>query len=214
MDGIHDLGGMDGFGAVAHSPSEPVFRGRWEAEVLALTLLVLEETQVPGGEFRTSIERMDPAQYLSTSYYEHVLTGAATLAVNHGLASLAGLEARAGGRFPLSSPPPAAPAPPPGDASGGSPGRARRRFTAGDRVRVRQFHSPGHTRCPRYVRGKAGVVIQVDGVSPLPDAEVRGLDCPEPVYSVRFSADELWRDGQRGASVTVSLWDSYLEEIS
>ncbi|HEY6492897.1 MAG TPA: nitrile hydratase subunit beta [Trebonia sp.] len=213
MDGIHDLGGMDGFGAVAHSPSEPVFRERWEADVLALTLLVLTETDVSGGEFRTSIERMDPAQYLSTSYYEHVLTGAATLAVNHGLASLAGLETRAGGRFPLSSPPPADSAPPGSDLPCASAGDRELRFGAGDRVRVREFHSQLHTRCPRYVRGKAGVVIGVDGVSSLPDADVRGVVRREAVYSVRFSADELWRDGQRNASVTVSLWDSYLEEI-
>jgi nitrile hydratase subunit beta len=187
MDGIHDLGGMDGFGTVAHSPSEPVFRERWEADVLALALLILDETEVPGGEFRTSIERMDPAQYLSTSYYEHILIGAATVAVNHGLASVAELEARAGGRFPLSSPPPASPAPSPGDTSGAPRDTAKPRFSNGDRVLVRQFHPPWHTRCPRYLRGKVGVVIQVDGVSPLPDAEVRGFVRPEPVYSVQFS---------------------------
>jgi nitrile hydratase len=219
MDGIHDLGGMHGFGSVAHSTSEPVFRDRWEAAVLALTLRVLNETQVTGREFRSSIEWMDPALYLSTGYYEHVLTGAATLAVQCGLVSLAELEERAGGRFPLSDPPLVsreAPSTPAAEGNSRSSLDADKpRFGVDDRIRVRQFHPRGHTRCPRYVRGKVGVVTQVDGVVPLPDAEVRRAANPgEPVYSVRFAAGELWGDGQEGASVTISLWDSYLEEIS
>ncbi len=86
------------------------------------------------------------------------------------------------------------------------------RFRAGDGVRVRDWHPPGHTRCPRYVRGKPGVVVRVDGTHSVPDVEAHGTARRrEPTYSVRFDAADLWGDGQRGVSVHVDLWDSYLE---
>ena len=102
MDGIHDLGGMQGLGPVVHSPAEPVFHHRWQAVARALLVLVAGAAKVSGGEFRHSIERMDPGHYLTSGYYEHWLTAAATLAVEHGLVTRAELEARAGGGFPLS----------------------------------------------------------------------------------------------------------------
>src|SRR5262245_65706029 len=141
---------MQGFGTVVSSPTEPVFHERWETVARALLMLVADAVQASGGEFRHSIERMDPGHYLTSSYYEHWLTGAATLAVEHGLVTRAELEARAGGRFPLSGP---AHAPPVADAG---PDVSEPRFAVGDRVRVREWHPPGHTRCPRYVRGKEG----------------------------------------------------------
>src|SRR5215472_10259622 len=177
VDGIHDLGGMQGFGAVAHSPAEPVFHERWEATARALLEGVAAAVQASGGEFRHSIERMDPGHYLTSSYYEHWLTGAATLAVEHGLVTQAELEARAGGR-----------------------------------VRVREWHPPGHIRCPRYIRGKEGVVVRLDGTQSVPDIEAHSTARRyEATYSVRFDAASLWRDGQRGVWVHVDLWDSYLE---
>jgi nitrile hydratase subunit beta len=206
VDGIHDLGGMQGFGAVDHSPDEPVFHHRWEALARALMLAVTGAAQASGGEFRHAIERMEPGHYLTSSYYEHWLTAAATLAVEHGLVTHAELEARAGGRFPLSGP---VLAPPVTDAG---PDVAVPRFGIGDRVRVREWHPPGHTRCPRYVRGKAGLVVRVDGVHSVPDIEAYGTARRrEPTYSVRFDAADLWQDGQRGVRVHADLWDSYLE---
>src|SRR5262249_59108447 len=94
VDGIHDLGGMQGFGAVAHSPAEPVFHERWEATARALLEGVAAAGQASGGEVRHSIERMDPGHYLTSSYYEHLLAGAATPAVGHGPGTRGGLEAR------------------------------------------------------------------------------------------------------------------------
>jgi nitrile hydratase len=92
------------------------------------------------------------------------------------------------------------------------PGVGTPRFAVGDRVRVREWHPPGHTRCPGYVRGKAGTVVRVDGLYSVPDIEAHGTARRnEPTYSVRFDAAELWRDGQRGVCVHVDLWDSYLE---
>lgn len=206
VDGIHDLGGMQGFGAVAHSPAEPVFHHRWEAAARALLEAVAGAVRASGGEFRHSIERMDPGHYLTSSYYEHWLTGAATLAVEHGLVTQSELEARAGGRFPLSGP---VHAPPVADAG---PEVREPRFAVGDRVRVRKWHPPGHTRCPRYVRGQEGVVVRLDGTYSVPDVEAHGTARRyEATYSVRFDAASLWCDGQRGAWVHVDLWDSYLE---
>ena len=206
MDGIHDLGGMQGFGAVDHSPAEPAFQYRWQAVTRALMLVVEGAVEASGGEFRHSIERMEPGHYLTSGYYEHWLTAAATLAVEHGLLTRAMLEERAGGRFPLSGPVLAQPIVDAG-ADVGEP-----RFAVGDRVLVREWHSPGHTRCPRYIRGKAGMVVRVDGTHSVPDVEAHGTARRyEPTYSVRFDAADLWRDGQRGVAVHVDLWDSYLE---
>ncbi len=206
VDGIHDLGGMQGVGPVVHSPAEPVFPGRWQAVARALMVIVAGAAEVSGGEFRHSIERMEPGHYLTSGYYEHWLTAAATLAVEHGLVTRAELEARAGGWFPLSGPVLARP------VVDAGPDVNKPRFGAGDRVRVRDWHPPGHTRCPRYVRGKPGVVVRVDGTHSVPDVEAHGAARRyEPTYSVRFDAAGLWEDGQRGVWVHVDLWDSYLE---
>ena len=206
MDGIHDLGGMQGFGAVDHSPAEPVFHEPWEGRARVLLEAVSGAVQASGGETRHSIERMDPGHNLTSGYYEHWLTAAATLAVEHGLVSREELEARAGGRFPLSGP---VQAPPVADAG---PGPGEPRFAPGDRVRVREWHPPGHTRCPRYIRGKEGVVVRLDGTYSVPDVEAHSTARRyEATYSVRFDAASLWRDGQRGVWVHVDLWDSYLE---
>ena len=206
MDGIHDLGGMQGFGEVGYSSAEPVFRHRWEAMARALLVVVAGAGGASGGEFRHSIERMEPGHYLTSSYYEHWLTAAATLAVEHGLVTHAELEARAGGRFPLSGPVLALP------VADAGPDVDAPRFAVGDHVRVREWHPPGHTRCPGYVRGKTGTVVRLDGIYSVPDIEAHGTARRhEPTYSVRFDAADLWRDGQRGVRVHVDLWDSYLE---
>jgi len=206
VDGIHDLGGMQGLGAVDYSAAEPAFHESWQAVARALLMAVTEAADVSGGEFRHAIERMEPGHYLTSDYYEHWLTAAATLAVEHGLVTRADLEARAGGRYPLSGPV----VTPPVDHAWTDVDEPR--FGVGDRVQVREWHTPGHTRCPRYVRGKKGTVVRVDGIHSVPDVEAHStLRRTEPTYSVRFDAAELWRDSQRGVSVHVDLWDSYLE---
>src|SRR5579859_165056 len=124
---------MQGFGAVDHAPAEPPFHEPWEGRARALLSIVAGAVRASGGEFRHAIERMSPGHYLTSSYYEHWLTAAATLAVEHGLVARSDLEARAGGRFPLSGP---VLAPPVADA-GTDVGKPR--FGAGDRVRVREW---------------------------------------------------------------------------
>jgi nitrile hydratase subunit beta len=207
MDGVHDIGGLQGFGAVERVPAEPVFGEEWERRAFAATMAVLGTLQSGGAVFRHSIERMDPAHYLSSSYYEHWLTAASTLLVEAGVISQAELERRAGGPAPVSNAARGTPPRVPGS-------RLEGRFAVGDRVRVREWHPDGHTRAPRYVQGKRGVVARVDGPANLPDVEAHGGGLvSDPTYSIRFSAAELWGEGGGdGEVIYVDLWEFYLEE--
>ena len=148
-----------------------------------------------------------PGHYLTSSYYEHWLTAAATLAVEHGLVTREDLEARAGGAFPLSGP---VLAPPVTDAG---PDRGEPRFGigrpgAGARVAPARPHPlpPLHPRQDRrrWCGWTAAIRCPTSRHTAPPAAH-------EPTYSVRFDAAELWCDGQRGVCVHVDLWDSYLE---
>ena len=209
MDGIHDLGGMQGFGPVEVEADEPVFHEPWEGRSFPLTGATIGAAGLNTPIFRHSIERMDPAHYLTSSYYEHWLTGVLTLAVEEGLLDLAELEERAGGVIPLSRPV----APGATGAVDPTPGPEQPRFALGDPVRVTEVPPPGHTRCPRYVRGRRGVVVRLDGVHPVPDVEAHHrLVVPEHTYSVRFDATELWGPtADRRATVHVDLHERYLE---
>lgn len=206
MDGVRDLGGMEGFGPVDHSPDEPYFAQDWERRAFRLTLGTIGGVGANGGMFRHSMERMDPAHYLSSSYYEHWLTAAATLAVEAGAVTLDELEQRAGGRFPIARPDR-------GSAPADRESRTEPRYAVGDRVRVREWHPRGHTRAPRYVQGKRGEIVRIDGAFNVPDIEAHGggfvLD---PAYSVRFTSRELWGEGgSDGECIHVDLWERYLE---
>jgi nitrile hydratase subunit beta len=89
------------------------------------------------------------------------------------------------------------------------------RFAVGDRVRTRTVDPPHHTRLPRYARGQVGEVVDVQGTWPLADDRARGFPDPrvEPVYTVRFPAEDLW--GPPGGHwVQVELWESYLEVVT
>lgn len=187
---------------------EPVFAEDWERRALRASMATLIGLQPGGARFRHSIERMDPAHYLTSSYYEHWLTGVSTLLVEAGVTSAEDLEHRCGGRFPLSRPDrgelPSAP----------QVDRTQARFAVGDQVWVREWHPSGHTRAPRYVQGKRGVVTRVDGPANVPDYEAHGGGLVlDPTYSVRFTARELWGEGgSSGETVNVDLWERYLEE--
>jgi nitrile hydratase len=202
MDGIHDLGGRQGFGPVRHSPTAPAFHADWEKRVNALYSLAVKLGIFNMDEYRHAIERMEPRHYLSASYYERSLTSLATLCVEKGLVSREELERRARGSFPLASP----------SAPGRSNVAERERFRAGDRVRVRSDHVPGHVRMPAYIRGKSGVVVSESPAYPFPDAHAHGVAAAdEPTYDVRFSSVELWPSSADAAFVHVGVFQSYLE---
>ncbi|MBI1815619.1 MAG: nitrile hydratase subunit beta [Deltaproteobacteria bacterium] len=207
MDGIHDLGGMSGFGCVEVEPNEPVFHEPWERRVFGLNAVgIVVLRAYNADEYRHAIERMNPAHYLAASYYERVLTGVATLLVEKGVLTHDELEARAGGVFPLSR---SALSPRATDVAQ----RVGPRFAVGEAVVVRTMHPVGHTRVPRYARGKRGVVIHVAPPFSFPDVAAHGLpQRSEPTYHVRFAARELWTDAaENNATVVVDLWESYLD---
>src|SRR6516162_8860463 len=196
---------MDGFGPVVVESDEPIFHLPWERRALGVTMASFVMGLSNGGEFRHSIERMDPGHYLGSRYYEHWITGVATRLVETGRVRLDELEDLAGGRFPLSRPPR------PGRIDAAGPDVTQPRFAVGSRVRVRAWHPPGHTRCPRYVRGQTGTVVRTDECSSVPDVEAHSADRRlEPTYGVRFAATDLWGDAQPGVAVHVDLWESYL----
>lgn len=204
MELAHDLGGRPGDDAVVVEPDEPVFHEDWERAARALVYAASMATDNPNtSAFRWSIERMDPAHYLGSSYYEHWLTGAATMAVEAGAVTLEELEERAGGRFPLSRQVEV-------DVEVLEGGE---RFGVGARVRVRDAEAAGHTRCPAYVRGRVGTVVAVQGAFSLPDVEAHTTDrVTEALYTVRFEATDLFEGAVAKTWVNVGLWDSYLEE--
>ena len=205
MNGVHDMGGLEGFGPVEVEVDEPFFHVPWERRQLGVAMATFSVLR-NGGHFRHAIERMDPVHYLASSYYEHWATGAATALIEDGHLTAEELEQRAPG-FPLSRP--AAPVhPEPG------PDSEQPRFHPGDAVRVRRWHWPGHTRCPGYVQGRRGRVVRVDVVASVPDVEAHSdLRQRVPTYSVRFDPAELWGSPPEpgAAAVHVDLWETYLE---
>jgi nitrile hydratase subunit beta len=202
---------MQDFGPVLAEPAEPAFHAPWEGRVFGIGAIVTLQGLANTNSVRHAIERMDPAHYLGSPYFEHWLTAFATLLVEQGTLTREELEARAGGSFPVSRP---SQAPPWTARAAAASVDARSRFAVGDRVRVSDAGPRGHTRCPRYVRGKQGVVDRCDGAFTLPDADVHGDDPPiEPTYSVRFGAAELWgEEAESRVAVSVGLWESYLEQ--
>ena len=165
MDGVHDLGGRQGFGPVVVEPYERHYHARWEAATRLLFRVILPDTCRMAATAR-SVTRSNAWTRCATStssYYERWVTAAATLAVESGIVTHAELEERAGGPYPLSGPVTA--------ETITDPPAGRARFTVGDRVRVRGWHPRGHTRCPWYIRGHVGVVTRCDGSFSLPDVE-------------------------------------------
>ena len=202
MDDVHDLGGMQGFGPVDVEESEPVFHTDWERRAHRLTIATMMAGHLRG-RFRHAIERMDPTWYLASPYYEHWLNATATGLVEGGLITQEELDDRLGSVYPLSRPIRSPRVDDPG------PSVELPRYSVGDPVVMREWHPMGHTRAPRYVQGKPGVIVRFDGVFSLPDIEYHCDQIrPEPTYSVRFEALDLW--GVPGDPVHVDLWESYL----
>ncbi len=202
MDGMHDLGGKQGFGPVRHSPKAQAFHADWEKRVNAMYSLAVKQGVFNMDEYRHAIERMEPRHYLAAGYYERTLTSLATLCVEKGLVTREELERRAQGAFALSSP----------SAPGRSNRAERERFQPGDHVTVRADYVPGHNRMPAYIRGKSGVVVSESPVYPYPDAHAHGVQAAdEPTYDVRFSTADLWPDSADAAFVHVGVFQSYLQ---
>jgi nitrile hydratase subunit beta len=204
LDGVHDMGGRQGFGAVRYTPNAPAFHEAWELRANSLYAFAVRRGLFNMDEYRHAIERMEPRHYLSASYYERSLTGLATLCVEKGVVSREELERRAKGVFPLAGP----------SAAGRTNLPAGERLKPGDRVRVRPDYVPGHVRMPGYIRGKSGVVLSESPAYPFPDAHAHGVDAvDEPTFDVRFRSEDLWPNSADAAFVHVGVFRSYLERV-
>lgn len=209
MDGIHDLGGMDGFGEIGVEHNEPVFHSEWEGQAFALNIIAIGLLQKYNvDEYRHSLERMNPLDYLNASYYERVLTGVASLMIEKDVISEAELSSQVSGTYPLSR----------ANAKVEDSVRTPQefaKFSVGDPVRVGDIHTAGHTRMPSYVRGKNGIVIHVAPRFSFPDnAAHKNSFRKEHTYHVMFTHSELWNDGDSNTdTIVVDLWESYLEEV-
>ena len=220
MNGGHDLGGMHGLGPIDPEPEadEPVFHHAWEKRVFALTLATgaLGRWTIDMG--RHARERQHPAEYLRHSYYENWLAGLEKLVVERGLVSAEELAAgKASGPAEEALRARVLQAEKVGPAMArGAPVEvaidAPPRFAVGNRVRAINRHPIGHTREPRYVRGRVGVVHEHYGAHVFPDRSAAGQREGRHLYSVRFEAAELWgQPGAPGSAVYVDLWEDYLE---
>jgi nitrile hydratase len=223
MNGIHDMGGLHGFGAVPVEIDEPVFHARWEGRIFAMTQ-ALDTTGIYNlDEHRHEIELMHPADYLRDGYYgrwlfamerildrKHILRRAEVdRRLDEQAANISKFSTLTSERqWPLTAEQcirwgaqrPEVPITP--------------SFDVGDRVRVRNLHHPGHTRLTAYVRGRAGVVNKVNAESwILPDTRAHNAgDNPQAVYNVTFTAQELWGNAaEPGTKINVDLSETYLE---
>ena len=211
MDGIHDLGGTQGFGKVPHTNNslsyKPVFHEDWEHMAYGLLFLAADALQsFSVDELRHAIERMETKHYFSTLYYDRIVIGTATLLVEKGVITQDELDALLGSEFVLARP----------YASEGRQAQPERSpFVVGDVVQVRDEFVPGHIRMPGYVRGKKGVILHRTSEKwPFPDTIGHGKPAKaESTYHVRFKVKDLWGTAADDGFVVVDLFESYLDKV-
>lgn len=217
VNGAADLGGMMGFGPVVGEPEGRYIHADWERRALALTLAAGPAGGWSIDASRHARESLPPAEYLTSSYYEIWVKGLERLLVEAGLVGADELARRRSLRPGVPVPRVLHAADVPAALAAGSPYDrpvdAAARFAAGDRVRTRTMHPTGHTRLPRYARGKAGRVERLHGAHVFPDSNAHGDgERPQWLYIVAFEATELWGDpADAGCVLTIKAWESYLE---
>ena len=217
MNGVHDMGGMHGMGAIQEDKDEPVFHTTWEGRAYGVTRAMGGWRLWNLDASRFQRELIAPVDYFRMSYYERWIAGLVELMLKNNLVTRTEIESgRPDEGAPVRTPTFTA------DkvaafVSKGVPARrnvpAAANFRANQRVRARNLNPVGHTRLPRYVRGKVGTVDRDHGIFVFPDtnAYFEG-EKPQHVYSVRFAARELWgAQASPRDSIYIDLWDDYLE---
>jgi nitrile hydratase beta subunit len=217
MNGAQDLGGMMGFGAIAREPENRLFHAEWEKRALGLTIAMGATGSWTIDASRFARESLEPADYLSSSYYEIWTKGVERLCVEQGLITQGELdEGKASGpptpvkRVLRRADVPAVLA---RGAPCDRPATSPALFKNGDTVRTRNIHPTGHTRLPRYARAKSGVIERVHGAFVFPDSNAHGQgEQPQWLYAVSFAAGALWGEASdRQHCVSIDAWESYLE---
>ena len=219
MDGVHDMGGMDGFGKVEPEANEPVFHHHWEGRVLAMSRAIGVFRAWTIDTSRYAIELLSPSIYLTRSYYEKWFLRNQNLLIERGL--IGADEVAAGralrpaknltrGPFMLADVEKVT-----RRGSYGRPAPAPAQFKVGDRVRTKNIHPTTHTRLPRYARGRVGVVERLHGTHIFPDSVAAGKgEDPQWLYTVRFDAQELWGAGAEAKlKVSIEAFEPYLERV-
>ncbi len=218
MNGAQDMGGMMGFGPVNAEADEPVFHAAWEGRVLAMEVAI-RSGGVPWNldTIRRVREALPPPRYLNMSYYEIWLHSQEELLTAHGYVSAEELAVGHSLDGPKHKPRVLRPADVPAAVT--RPVTYERKpqvpaaFAVGDRVRTRNMNPTGHTRLPRYARGKTGMVERVNGAQVFPDSNAHGRgEDPQWCYNVRIAGPELWGPGSDPTlSVNLDLFEPYLE---
>ena len=218
VGGIHDMGGVPGYGPVEPEENEPVFHHEWEGRVFGLV------TSVKGGLSRRKLESLEPEEYLS-GYYQRWMMALERGLADRGMLSADELEAKT---EHFRGNPGASPTRifDPSLTERVRAGTYRQRqshkeparppaIAVGDPVRARRIGHGGHTRLPAYVQGKRGIVGAVYAAYDLPDDTPGDEDAPvQQLYSVRFEGSELWGDSaEPGTALHIDMWEGYLEPI-
>jgi nitrile hydratase len=217
MNGVHDMGGMDGFGSVEAEPNEPMFHARWEARVMAMVRAMGAAGAFNIDASRYYRETLPPEVYLASSYYRKWLLGLENMLIDKGFVAEADMAAAHAveppkplkrGKFRIDDVERvmtrgqfARPAPAPA------------KFKPGDSVRAKNIHPLTHTRLPRYVRGHVGVVERDHGCHVFPDTAAMDLgENPQWLYTVVFDGAELWgSDGDPTVKISIEAFEPYLE---
>jgi nitrile hydratase len=222
MNGVHDMGGMQCFGSVQPEKDEPIFHAAWEKSSLALTLAMGGTGLWNIDEGRSARESLPPAQYMSSSYYQIWLSALENMMMDRGLISQEELKL---GQMkqPAKAIPKVLTAELVGSAlARGTPSHRQldisAKFQLGQKVRAINVQPQGHTRLPRYVRGKIGTIVMFHDAHVLPDIHSQGNDAAhdrgEYLYTVAFDAQELWGSKADARDrMSVDAWESYLEAV-
>lgn len=216
MDGIHDLGGRQGFGHVETDEPEEAFHSDWEARAYGIVRAMAKPKAWTLDRFRFTREQIEPADYLTRPYYDQWLQSYAAMMIESGIANV---DEIASGKTQGGKPDLGPPAKPDNIASEEKAAavtfdRAYDKpfgFAAGQKVRTKAHVHGGHTRLPGYARGQRGVVVHVRGAFVFPDKAAEGIEEVQPLYTVAFDADELWPGEGHEHLVHMDLWESYLE---
>jgi len=219
MNGVHDMGGMHGMGPITVEKNEPVFHAPWQGRIYAITRAVGAWRKWNLDSARSQRELMNPAEYFRLSYYEKWIGPFVEMMLKNGMVTSAEVESGKADHGSSKQVPALTADAVPAWIAKGVPARrdvpVAARFQAGQRVRARNMHPVKHTRLPRYARGKVGMIDRDHGVFVFPDTNAYFLsEKPQHVYSVRFTARDLW--GEQAStrdSVYVDMWDDYLEPV-
>ena len=216
MDGVHDLGGKEGVGPIDVNEPEAPFHYDWEGRMWGIS----RSTGAPDWTidwWRHVRELIDPVSYLSRRYFDSWAQTQIAAFVNSGVFTLEEVISGKSDTPPSGEPKVISPE----DAIAATKAQAYRfdreidqlaAYKVADRVRTNQLGQQHHTRLPAYARGKTGVIHAHHGAHVFPDANAKGNEVAQHLYTVIFEARELWIEAaEKRDRVFLNLWESYLE---